>query len=106
MISPWVIYFCHFADDIKIISFLIGFVLGLFWLIKIMIGPSDLEESDSTRRLGIMACMFLFIAVIVPSKKACIEMLVVSMITPETFAIGKDKILDFVKEVMQIISAK
>ena len=103
MISPWVIYFCNFADTIKIISLLLGIIFVLFWLIEV----TGFEvNNDSARRFGVIAGILLFVAVVVPSKKTCLEMLVVSMITPENLAMGKDVILDLVKEIMEIVSAK
>lgn len=88
IISPWLIYWAGRIELIRIICWVVGFVvtaLAIAGTIAVM--TDDCEHDDSVKELKILVCVALILdtlAVFLPTKTEMFAMYVAEHITPAT----------------------
>lgn len=103
IISPWVFYFIGVGVHIQIVTGILAalFFLGFaFWL---------MTEMNFNKKMFILGSLFALLAVFIPSKETCYQMVAASICTPDNISSvvdnGKtlvDYIIESVSEVEEI----
>lgn len=108
IVNPWVIYWITRCDVILTFAMVTAAICGVIAIIC-LIGRFVEWEEDTRKALakGVKICATIcaissFIAVLVPSKQTCIEMLIADKVTYESVDAG----IDAVKEATDYICDK
>lgn len=108
IVNPWLIYWITRFDTILTFAMVVAIISGIVTIICLIGGIVDDEEDirkglQKSMKICITICIVSsFIAVLVPSKQTCIEMMIADKVTYETVDAVKeaaDYVVEKVKEV-------
>lgn len=95
IISPWIFYFIGVGAHIQIVTGILAgiFFLGfIFWLTT---------EMKANKKMFILGSIFALLAVFIPSKETCYQMIAASICTPDninTVVDGGKTLVDYIIE--------
>ena len=93
IISPWLFYVAAVANKIVLASFLLA-IASFFISIVCLCN----EEEGLGRRWFIAGIIAIVIAIIIPDGDTVYKMIAASMVTPDNIDVGKDYIIQCIKE--------
>jgi len=100
IISPYVIYAINTIGKIQEIAY--GFSIACFvgGIIIFAFWDDDINEVDIPfKALSIISLVAFILGVFLPTKETMIQMAAASYITPDNINLGKDYIIEIIKEV-------
>ena len=95
IISPWIFYFIGVGVHIQVVAGIIAglFILGLIFIL--------MTESKFNKKMFIFGSLFALLAVFIPGKETCYQMVAASICTPDninTVVDGGKTLVDYIIE--------
>lgn len=113
IISPIIIYLIGIVDGFKGFLFFLACLAAIIMLICVLLGAAAHEDSDNKlvercRKLfrNSLASFIVIIALntLIPNKNTMIAIISTKYITAENIKLGKDAVIDTVKEIVKVIN--
>lgn len=101
IISPWIIYVIHVISTLSIVSAIAFGVLG--FLIILAYIYYDANSCGTPKEFKWLVRLFVVsgtLAVLLPSEKTLLNMLVLSYVTPDNITLVQDNVVDFVTKII------
>ena len=97
IISPWLFYVAAIANKVVLASFLMAMTSFFISLICFLHEDEGVERQTTIKwfKAGIIA---IVIAIIIPDGDTVYKMIAASMVTPDNIDMGKDYIIQCIKE--------
>ena len=114
IIDPMWFYWLQVADDVKILSVIVGAIGGVIaaaiWLWAVCSGETSIEEGKRVakiaKRYAIMFCLIFIISVFIPSKQTLIEMEIAKHATYSNVECIKEQITDAADYILDRLGRK
>ena len=104
IVSPVLIYLIGTVDSLKGLCFLVS-VFTWAWIVAtcyIRFIEGD-EESRPHKYVMIVAVIFLFLTILIPSQAKLIGMVVSSYITPDNVIVSEQHIIDMIARIKEAV---
>jgi accessory gene regulator protein AgrB len=112
LVNPWLFYLVNLSHGLKIFFIVAGGVAGI---VAIFAGGSALDDDFNTpveiakfkkicRKYIILALILFFIAILIPSKEVCYQMLVASLVTPDNLKVAGQTAQDIINYIVNAAS--
>lgn len=107
-INPIWFYLMNISTGTKTILYILGGALlaicvfgFLLWVAENLVDLTDLDDDEKKivkvfRKILIAGIISLFIGILVPSKEACVEMMIASQVTHENVTATKEEIYEII----------
>ena len=116
-INPILFYIINVSTEIKILLYILGGIVlisSAFFFVSWItesVDITDLEDDEKKilklyKKIIIASLITLFIGVLVPSKEACIEMMIASQVTHENVTATKEEIYEIIDYVTVKMNGK
>lgn len=107
IISPWLFYLVDLSNSLCAICIMLSIVFGILTTLSFIESDMDGEcDSHRTRQYFIYFLITAGIAIITPSPDTVYKMIAASFLTPDNIQLGRDELLNLVKDLAQIIKTK
>ena len=105
-INPIWFYLMNISTELKTVLFILGVVTFassvfafIFWAADV--DMTDLDDDEKkffkiSKKIIIASLILLLISIFVPSKEACVEMMIASQVTHENVTIAKEEIYELI----------
>lgn len=108
IINPIIIYLIGIVDGFKSFLFFLAFVIIVAMLFCIFLEAESDEDVEKLKRYLKKCFVWLIITIaintIVPNKNTMIAMISTKYITVDNIKLGKDVVIDTIKEIVEVIN--
>ena len=104
IISPWIVYAIDILCTLEFLCSLGAVLLGIFIVMEIVdFEVNNKNYSRCFKKASILFVLFIIASILIPSKEAMLNMLVLSYVTPDNISLVQDNIVDFVGKIVGVV---
>jgi accessory gene regulator protein AgrB len=110
-VNPWLFYLINLSHGLKVLFITAGGIAGI---IAIFTGGNILDDDNTPMEIAkfkktckkflILALILFFIAILIPSKEVCYQMLVASLVTPDNLKVAGQTAQDIINYIVNAAS--